>query len=57
MDPAPHDPAGPATGDGRVLRGGSWYDSPVNCRAACRSWGAPASRYYSFGLRLCFRLD
>ncbi len=41
----------------RVLRGGSWSDYPVNCRAAFRHRLAPASRYGGIGLRVCFRLD
>ncbi|MBY0458755.1 MAG: formylglycine-generating enzyme family protein, partial [Gemmataceae bacterium] len=41
----------------RVLRGGSWSGDPVGCRAAFRDWNAPAYRYYSYGFRVCFRLD
>jgi uncharacterized protein (TIGR02996 family) len=41
----------------RVLRGGSWGDIPLNCRAAFRSWNAPAYRYNIIGFRVCFRLD
>jgi uncharacterized protein (TIGR02996 family) len=41
----------------RVLRGGSWYVSPLYCRAACRGWYAPASRSSFIGFRVCFRLD
>jgi formylglycine-generating enzyme required for sulfatase activity len=41
----------------RVLRGGSWSDYPQYCRAANRVRGAPAARDYSFGFRVCFRLD
>ncbi len=39
--------------DLRVLRGGSWIDYQVNCRAACRYWNAPNLRLNSIGFRLC----
>jgi len=38
------DPGGPATGQFRVLRGGSWSNYPRLARASCRSWFAPESR-------------
>ncbi|MBY0460613.1 MAG: SUMF1/EgtB/PvdO family nonheme iron enzyme [Gemmataceae bacterium] len=41
----------------RMLRGGGWYDDPDGCRAAFRSWFAPAYRDYVCGFRVCFRLD
>jgi formylglycine-generating enzyme required for sulfatase activity len=41
----------------RVLRGGSWGNNPVGCRAACRNGGVPAGRYGYYGFRVCFRLD
>jgi formylglycine-generating enzyme required for sulfatase activity len=40
-----------------VLRGGSWLDGPVGCRAAYRNRSAPASRGNRYGFRVCFRLD
>ena len=36
----------------RVLRGGSWYGDPVDCRAAFRNHFTPAYRYYTFGFRV-----
>jgi formylglycine-generating enzyme required for sulfatase activity/tRNA A-37 threonylcarbamoyl transferase component Bud32 len=41
----------------RVLRGGSFGDAPVYCRAASRRWDAPASRHVARGCRVCFSLD
>jgi formylglycine-generating enzyme required for sulfatase activity len=41
----------------RVLRGGSWNYDPGYCRAAFRRRNAPATRYSSFGFRVCFRLE
>jgi formylglycine-generating enzyme required for sulfatase activity len=46
------DPAGPATGSDRVLRGGSWYDYNYNCRSAYRYTYDPAQADSTFGLRL-----
>jgi len=37
----------------RVLRGGSWYNFPWNCRAARRPRDAPGSRYDLIGFRVC----
>ncbi|MDB9344521.1 formylglycine-generating enzyme family protein, partial [Nodularia spumigena CS-586/05] len=36
----------------RLLRGGSWYLNPRNCRSACRSNNAPDFRSYSVGFRV-----
>jgi sulfatase modifying factor 1 len=46
------DPQGPETGTHRVIRGGSWYSSAQNVRAACRSWNPPGNRYSNLGFRL-----
>ena len=46
------DPAGPATGSHRVVRGGSWNISPGNCRSAGRSRDAPDDRNHYLGLRV-----
>lgn len=40
----------------RVLRGGSWYDSPNNLRASLRYGHEPADRYDSLGFRLVVRI-
>ncbi len=45
-------PKGPAHGDSRVLRGGSWGSSAEYCRATLRFRRAPSNRTYYYGLRL-----
>jgi len=45
----PDGPAGPAAGDSRVFRGGSWYHTT---RAAYRFRYNPVSRDYVIGFRL-----
>lgn len=45
-------PNGPGSGSNRVLRGGSWIDYPVNCRAAKRIGSWPGRRTGSVGFRL-----
>jgi len=40
-------------GSVRVLRWGSWYNNPRNCRSASRNWGNPNYRYGINGLRVC----
>ncbi|MGF1534828.1 MAG: formylglycine-generating enzyme family protein [Bernardetiaceae bacterium] len=47
------DPAGPADGLGRVLRGGSWLNYAQYCRVAYRFNSCPYSRYSNRGFRLC----
>ena len=46
------DPAGPAAGDGRVLRGGSWNGAPADVRLAHRSSTVPDVRSNLLGFRL-----
>ncbi|MDH3581446.1 MAG: formylglycine-generating enzyme family protein [Hyphomicrobiales bacterium] len=50
------DPAGPATGAGRVLRGGSWIDLARLVRAALRNANVPGYRDDSVGFR-CARVQ
>ena len=45
-------PAGPATGSYRVLRGGSWGNEVDCCRSAYRNCGTPQRRSYFIGFRL-----
>ena len=48
-----NDPKGPSSGDYRVLRGGSWYDRPIDVRCAYRrGHGAPDARNYGGGFRV-----
>jgi sulfatase modifying factor 1 len=44
-------PSGPASGDYRVLRGGSWYGNADYLRVADRSYGYPALDYDYIGFR------
>ncbi|MCK6466388.1 MAG: formylglycine-generating enzyme family protein [Phycisphaerae bacterium] len=46
------DPGGPGTGEGRVLRGGSWLDPPSRLRSAFRIRYAPDNRYFNGGFRV-----
>ncbi len=48
------DPQGPSSGDGRVLRGGSWNNNPRNLRVSYRNWNSPGNRYFNDGFR-CIR--
>ncbi|HEX4143084.1 MAG TPA: formylglycine-generating enzyme family protein [Pirellulales bacterium] len=53
------DPRGPAAGSLRVLRGGGWDDSPVNCRSANRvsdSLG-PTYRNFNYGFRVVCEVE
>ena len=45
-------PAGPANGSYRVIRGGSWGNNARNCRSAYRSYRTPGGRSRGIGLRL-----
>jgi formylglycine-generating enzyme required for sulfatase activity len=47
-----NDPPGPASGTHRVLRGGAWYNVPVDVRTSKRSWFLPDNRGSNFGFRL-----
>jgi formylglycine-generating enzyme required for sulfatase activity len=45
-------PAGPASGSHRVLRGGGWGGHAVDCRSAARNYDAPGYRLSIVGFRL-----
>jgi formylglycine-generating enzyme required for sulfatase activity len=46
------DPAGPASGDHRIKRGGTWDGPIVNCRATFRGSYPPFWRYGDLGFRV-----
>lgn len=46
-------PQGPDAGSYRVLRGGSWNDSPSNLRVATRYRCDPTLTYFNIGFRCC----
>lgn len=45
-------PKGPSSGSARVLRGGSWSNSTVNCRVAYRGWLNPSNSFSLNGFRV-----
>lgn len=46
------DPQGPQSGQGRVLRGGSWYDVKSNVTSDVRYNATPTYRTYDIGFRV-----
>jgi len=46
------DPAGPAAGARRVVRGGGWVSHPRSCRSAFRSRGDPDRKDHRYGFRV-----
>lgn len=46
------DPTGPASGTGRVFRGGSWDSKAKYCRSALRAIATPDFRFFRIGFRL-----
>ncbi len=46
------DPRGPASGEYRVSRGGSFWDFARGCRSAYRYWDTPDYRFRNLGFRL-----
>ena len=51
------DPQGPATGNVRVRRGGSWHTWAFYARSSYRNWNAPDTRYTLVGMRLLREAD
>jgi sulfatase modifying factor 1 len=50
-------PQGPATGDFRVMRGGSWYYDSAGLKVTDRGKGNPDCRYGFVGFRICRSAD
>jgi formylglycine-generating enzyme required for sulfatase activity len=48
-------PEGPASGSGRVKRGGSWSPDGANLRSARRTTNTPGHRYPTIGFRVGFQ--
>jgi formylglycine-generating enzyme required for sulfatase activity len=46
------DPTGPVGGEGRVLRGGSWFSGGRSVRSANRNHDDPGNRHDNYGFRL-----
>ncbi len=53
-DRAATDPKGPAKGELRVLRGGSWKESAARCRSAARRGLSPTAREDDVGFRVVY---
>lgn len=49
---AAENPAGPSTGEQRVIRGGAWISLPDACHAAARGHFPPGSRSLLIGIRV-----
>ncbi|MGP1629649.1 MAG: formylglycine-generating enzyme family protein [Giesbergeria sp.] len=47
-----NDPQGPADGEVRVRRGGSWHTWSLYARCSYRNWNTPQTRYTLVGMRL-----
>ena len=48
----PNNPAGPATGEERVYRGGGWFNCARGFRSASRSGGVSDNRHLTLGFRV-----
>ncbi|MBT5872805.1 MAG: SUMF1/EgtB/PvdO family nonheme iron enzyme, partial [Candidatus Latescibacteria bacterium] len=45
-------PAGPPSGRAKILRGGSWFDTPESGRVSYRSWNVPTDSRFNVGFRV-----
>ena len=46
-----NNPVGPGSGDAKVMRGGSWYNTTKNVTTSYRMRENPTNTYYSYGFR------
>ena len=51
------DPVGPAEGENKIIRGGSWFNEPEALRSANRHRQPPDSRQTNNGFRLILEID
>lgn len=51
------DPPGPADGNVKVRRGGSWHTWPLYARCSFRNWNTVATRYTLVGIRLVMEAE
>jgi len=49
------DPTGPAGGNARCIRGGSWRTEPLDCRSAVRDAMGPTGHDMEVGFRVAVR--
>jgi len=52
-----NNPQGPKSGEDQVLRGCSYFDDPLHCRAVYRDFNPPVNRSDSLGFRLVLPLQ
>lgn len=52
FDSPGNDPIGPPKGEKKIVRGGSWADSAIDCRSAARKAMAPNHPYNTVGFRV-----
>jgi formylglycine-generating enzyme required for sulfatase activity len=51
-----HNPQGQASGQYKVIRGGSWANGPLRARSANRDWDTPTYRHDTVGFRCAMSL-